>query len=95
MHLILVTLCSDDVDRSFQREGASGTHIYLNTHAYKRIRDVLVHCCWWVIKNCAYIHACRYWIIFFAYFGMLYVFEYSVASYSVYQAMGNAYPARG
>jgi len=36
-----------------------------------------------------------YWIIFFAYFGMLYVFEYSLASYSVYQAMGNAYPPRG
>ena len=36
-----------------------------------------------------------YWIIFFAYFGMLYILEYSLASYSVYQAMGNAYPPRG
>jgi pimeloyl-ACP methyl ester carboxylesterase len=43
-------------------------------------------------RFCAFLW---YWIIFFAYFGMLYVFEYSLASYSVYQAMGNAFPRRG
>jgi len=31
-------------------------------------------------RFCAFLW---YWIIFFAYFGLLYIFEYSLASYSV------------
>uniref|UniRef100_A0A7S0HRZ3 Uncharacterized protein n=1 Tax=Hanusia phi TaxID=3032 RepID=A0A7S0HRZ3_9CRYP len=35
------------------------------------------------------------WAIFFGYYGMLYVFEYSITSYSVYQAMASSHAMPG
>ena len=36
-----------------------------------------------------------YWIIFFSYFAMLYIFQFSLTTYSVYQANTGTYPAPG